>query len=44
MFLLIVLTMGDVYTTILGQIGSKMGFWGGFGRVSRKETQNFGFP
>jgi len=36
------LTFNEVYKTILGQMGSKMGFWGVFGRVSREETHFLG--
>jgi len=35
------LTLDKVCKAILGQMGSKMGFSGVFGRVSREETTHF---
>jgi len=38
------LTLDEVCKTILGQMGSKIGFLGKFFRVSREGTKDFEFP
>jgi len=42
MFLLCILTVGEVCTTFLGQLGSKLDFWGDFGVSSRERVHFLG--